>query len=122
MDCSPQAPLFMRFPRQEYWSGLSCPSGDLPHPGIKPLSLVSTALAGGFFTAMPLGKPYVILKIMAKYVFTIKHRIDSHIILEYSLEGRMMKLKLQYFGRLMRRADSLEKTLMLGKVEGRRRG
>ena len=122
MDCSPQAPLFMRFPRQEYWSGLSCPSGDLPHPGIKPLSLVSPALAGGFFTAMPLGKPYIILKIMAKYVFTIKHRIDSHIILEYSLEGRMMKLKLQYFGRLMRRADSLEKTLMLGKVEGRRRG
>ena len=122
MDCSPQAPLFMRFPRQESWSGLSCPSGDLPHPGIKPLSLVSPALAGGFFTAMPLGKPYIILKIMAKYVFTIKHRIDSHIILEYSLEGRMMKLKLQYFGRLMRRADSLEKTLMLGKVEGRRRG
>ena len=40
---------------------------------------------------------------------------------EYSLEGLMLKLKLQYFGHLMRRADSLEKTLM-GKVEGRRRG
>ena len=40
---------------------------------------------------------------------------------EYSLEGRMLKLKLQYFGHLMQRADSLEKTLMLGKVEGRRR-
>ena len=40
---------------------------------------------------------------------------------EYSLEGLMLKLKLQYFGRLMRRADSLEKTLMLGKTEGRRR-
>ena len=40
---------------------------------------------------------------------------------EYSLEGLMMKLKLQYFGHLMRRADSLEKTLMLGKTEGRRR-
>ena len=40
---------------------------------------------------------------------------------EYSLEGLMLKLKLQYFGRLMRRTDSLEKTLMLGKVEGRRR-
>ena len=39
---------------------------------------------------------------------------------EYSLEGLMLKLKLQYFGRLMRRADSLEKTLMLGKIEGRR--
>ena len=39
----------------------------------------------------------------------------------YSLEGVMLKLKLQYFGYLMRRADSLEKTLMLGKIEGRRR-
>ena len=38
-----------------------------------------------------------------------------------SLEGMMLKLKLQYFGHLMRRADSLEKTLMLGKIEGRRR-
>ena len=42
---------------------------------------------------------------------------------EYSLEGLMLKLKLQYFGHLMQRADSLEKTLMLGKIEcGRRRG
>ena len=40
---------------------------------------------------------------------------------EYSLEGLMLKLKLQYFGHLMRRADSLEKTLMLGKIEGRRK-
>ena len=40
---------------------------------------------------------------------------------EYSLEGLMLKLTLQYFGHLMRRADSFEKTLMLGKVEGRRR-
>ena len=40
---------------------------------------------------------------------------------EYSLEGLMLKLKLQYFGHLMRKADSLEKTLMLGKVEGRKR-
>ena len=40
---------------------------------------------------------------------------------EYSLEGLMLKLKLQYFGHLMQRADSLEKTLMLGKTEGRRR-
>ena len=40
---------------------------------------------------------------------------------EYSLEGQMLKLKLQYFGHLMRRAHSLEKTLMLGKIEGRRR-
>ena len=40
---------------------------------------------------------------------------------EYSLEGLMLQLKLQYFGHLMQRADSLEKTLMLGKIEGRRR-
>ena len=40
---------------------------------------------------------------------------------EYSLEGLMLKLKFQYFGHLMQRADSLEKTLMLGKTEGRRR-
>ena len=41
---------------------------------------------------------------------------------EYSLEGLMLKLKLQYFSHLMRRTDSLEKTLMLGEIEGRRRG
>ena len=41
---------------------------------------------------------------------------------EYSLEGLMLKLKLQYFGHLMLRTDSFEKTLMLGKIEGRRRG
>ena len=40
---------------------------------------------------------------------------------EYSLEGLMLKLKLQYFGHLMQRVDSLEKTLMLAKIEGRRR-
>ena len=41
---------------------------------------------------------------------------------EYSLEGLMLKLKLQYFGHLMQRAKSLEKTLMLGKIKGKRRG
>ena len=40
---------------------------------------------------------------------------------DYSLEGRMLKLKLQYFGHVMRRVDSLEKTVMLGKIKGRRR-
>ena len=52
-------------------------------------------------------------------------RLNQSILKEinpkYSLEGLMLKLKLQYFGHLMRRADSLEKTLMLGKIEGRRR-
>ena len=50
-----------------------------------------------------------------------KEIILKEISLEYLLEGLMLKLKLQYFGYLMRRADSLEKTLMLGKIEGRRR-
>ena len=48
--------------------------------------------------------------------------ILKEISTEYSLEGLMLKLKLQNCGRLMRRADSFEKTLMLGKIEGRRRG
>ena len=47
--------------------------------------------------------------------------ILKEIIPEYSLEGLTLKLKLQYFGHLMQRTDSLEKTLMLGKTEGRRR-
>ena len=46
--------------------------------------------------------------------------ILKEISLEYSLEGLMRKLKLQYFGHLMRRTDSFEKTLMVGKIEGRR--
>ena len=48
--------------------------------------------------------------------------ILKEIIPEYSLEGLMLELKLQYFSHLMRRTDSFEKTLMLGKTEGRRRG
>ena len=51
----------------------------------------------------------------------IHQSILKEISPEYSLEGLMLKLKLQYFGHLMRRADSLEKNLMLGKIEGRRR-
>ena len=47
--------------------------------------------------------------------------ILKEINLEYSLEGLMLKLKFQYFGHLLQRADSLEKTLMLGKIKGRRR-
>ena len=51
-----------------------------------------------------------------------KESFLKEISLEYSLEGLMLKLSLQYFGHLMRRTESLEKTLMLGKIEGRRRG
>ena len=53
---------------------------------------------------------------------TLEHPLDcKEVNPEYSLEGLMLKLKLQYFGHLMRRADPFEKTLMLGKIEGRRR-
>ena len=51
----------------------------------------------------------------------IKQSILREINPEYSLEGLVLKLKLQYFGHVMQRANSLEKTLMLGKIEGRRR-
>ena len=52
----------------------------------------------------------------------LNQSILKEINLEYSLEGLIVSLKLQYCGHLMGRADSLEKTLMLGKIEGRRRG
>ena len=52
------APLSIGFPRQEYWSGLPFPPlGDLPNPGIKPVSPMFHALAGRFFTTEPPGKP-----------------------------------------------------------------
>ena len=54
--------------------------------------------------------------------WTSNQSILKEINPEYSLEGLMLKLKLQHFGHLMRRTQSLEKTLMLGKTEGRRRG
>ena len=56
---------------------------------------------------------------------TLENPLDESILKEispeYSLEGLMLKLKFQYFGHLIRRTDSLEKTLRLGKIEGRRR-
>ena len=64
------------------------------------------------------------LKRLLRVLWTARrynHSILKKISLEYSLEGLMLKLKLQYFGHLMRRADSLEKSLMLGKIEGKRR-
>ena len=53
--------------------------------------------------------------------WTARTSIPKEISPEYSLEGLMLKLKLQYIGHLMRRTDSFEKTLMLGKIEGRKR-
>ena len=86
--------------------------GDLPDPGTEPMSLVPPALAGRF----PLC--YLVS-------FWTARRSNQSILKEispgYSLEGLMLKLKLQYFGRCMRRVDSLEKTLMLGRTGGMRR-
>ena len=55
------------------------------------------------------------------YIYINRDNFLKEISPEYSLGGLMLKLKLQYFGHLMQRTDSLEKTLMLGKTEGRRR-
>ena len=62
--------------------------------------------------------PYLFIPIFSR---RSNQSILKEISPEYSLEGLMLKLKLQYFGHLMRRAESLEKTLMLGQIEGRRR-
>ena len=64
------------------------------------------------------------LRILLKVPWTarkLNQSIQKEINPEYSLEGLMLKLKLQYFGHLMRRANLLEKTLMLRKIEGRKR-
>ena len=66
----------------------------------------------------------VLEKILLRIPWTARRSnqcILNEINSEYSSEGPMLKLKLQYFGHLMQRTDSLEKTLMLGKIEGRRR-
>ena len=99
-----QTSLSMGFPRQEYWCGFPFPSpGDLPNPGIKP---TSPALQADSLPLSHLGSP--------------QHSTYNKKP-EYSLEGLMLQLKLQLFGRLMWRDNSLEKPLMLGKTEGRRR-
>ena len=58
---------------------------------------------------------------MCAHIFIAALSILKEINHEYSLEGLLLKLKLQHFGHLIRRADSFEKTLVLGKIEGRRR-
>ena len=76
-----------------------------------PVSMVSVLLAP---TRLPLRVPWAARR--------SSQSILKEISPEYSLEGLMLKLKIQYFGHLMQRTDSLEKTLMLGKIKGRRRG
>ena len=78
----------------------------------------------GLLAPSPLSFPWLLRRLL-RAPWTAR-RSNQSILMEinpeYSLEGLMLKLKLQYFGHLMQRADSLEKTLMLGKIEGGRRG
>ena len=101
-----QAPLSMGFSRQEYWSGVPLPSPkEAEHRRIDAFEL------------------WCWRRLLR--VPRTARRSNQSILKEISpgcsLEGLMLKLKLQYFGHLMGRADSFEKTLMLGKIEGRRR-
>ena len=132
----------MEFSRQEYWSGLPFPSPeDLPDPEVKPRS---PTLRADSLPSEPTGKPHgctrwTIKKTEGQRINAFElwcwrrllripwtARRSNQSILnenspEYSLEGLMLKLKLKYFGHLMQRPDSFEKTLILGKIEGRRK-
>ena len=100
IDCSPPGSSVhgILLARILEWAVMPLP-GDLPDPGIELMTLKSPALA----------------------VHLSNQSILKEISPGISLEGLMLKLKLQYFGHLRRRADSLEKTLMLGGIGGRRR-
>ena len=100
------------------------PPGKPMNTGVGTLSL----LQGIFPTQESNSGPPTLQQIPYQLSYQVKHDIWSyqgipfiHELSEHSLEGLMLKLKLQYFGHLMQRADSWEKTLMLGKIEGRRR-
>ena len=128
----------MGLSRKERWSGLPCtPPGHLPNPEIEPRS---PALPADSLPAELPGKPPYLHQNQQSSQCALlflgwasdvgedswkslrsNHSILKEINSEYSLEGLMPKLKLQYFGHRIWRADSLENTLMLGKIEGRRR-
>ena len=93
----------------------SCPITSWQIDGEKIETVTDLIFLRAPWTANPFG----LIKLV--WFGLIKLSILKEISPEYSLEGLMLKLKIQYFGHLMQRADSLEKTLMLGKIEGRRR-
>ena len=97
-----------------------CHSPKSSHPLPLPQSPKDCSIHLCLFCCLELWCSRRLLKVpwtARRYNLSILNEISA----EYSLEGLMLKLKLQYFGHLMQRADSLEKTLMLGKIEGRRR-
>ena len=105
-----QASLSMGFSRQKYWSGLPFPS-----PGKEKKDECQRTDAFKLWCwRRPSRVPWTVRR--------SNQSILKEISPEYSLEGLMLKLKLQYFGHLMQRTDSREKTLMLGKIEDGRRG
>ena len=112
----------MGFPRQEYWSGLPFPS-----PMVFPIVMYgceswTVKKAGHQRTdAFELWHWRRLLRVPCTSRRS-NQSILKEISPEYSLQGLMLKLKLQYFGHLMQKANSLEKSLMLGKIEGRRKG
>ena len=146
-----QAPLSMGFSRQECWSGLPFPSPMINLDSIlKSRDIILPTTLGivktmGFPVVMYIRTWEVDHKeswVLKNWYFqtvllekTLEWSLDSKEIkpvnlkgyqysigrTEYSLKGLMLKLKLQHFGHLMQRANSLENTLILGKIEGRRR-
>ena len=120
----------MEFSRPEYWSGEPLPSpGDLPKPGIEPRSPSWRQIV--YQLSYPEHQRIDVFELWCwrrhlRVPWTARRSNPSilkEISPEYSLEGLMLKLKLQYFGHLMWRTDSFEKTLTAGKIEGgRRRG
>ena len=93
-----QTPLYMGFSRQEYWSGLPFPPGNLPNPGIKPMSPASPVLAGGFFTSEPPGKPiytYIHTHTMMEYCSIIKNENSPFATTWVDLEGIMLSVRSQ---------------------------
>ena len=144
-----QAPLSLGFSRQEYWSGVPLPSLDKSRQCIKK-QRHCFADKGPYSQSYGFSSSHVQIgeldnkkkqkktehqrfdafklwcwRRLLKAPWTARKSslsIQKEINLEYWLEGLMLKLKLQYCGHLMWRADWLEKTLMLGKIESRRRG
>ena len=114
MDCNPPGSSVYGIFRQKCWRDLTSPSpGDLPDPGIEPGSPALRA------DALPLSHQGS--SIIPWTARRSNQSILKEISPEYSLEGLMLKLKFQYFGHLLQRADSLEKILILEKIEGRSR-
>jgi len=121
MDCSPPGSSVRGILQARLLEWVAMPSSRGPSwPRDQTCASCVSCIAGRFFSTEPLEKPWRLLRVP----WTAR-RSNQSILKEInpgiSLEGMMLKLKLQYFGHLMRRVDSLEKTLMLGGIGGRRR-